>query len=202
MNYTTEESYYYLFNKLKLVSYVTNWFDEMQYQYDFNVVESTIFQIKEQIEDLNDNPFDIPLIYNFGVILRRIKKPINLITRDSLKIVMKNVQEDEMLIIDHDGNVYSRKKKEYDYIKMEQFPVVNIQSYLNEIDLHSKEFELLYLSLLSAWHDHLKYNRSERITDSDLEILQVEQFNEGKLLSSIAIEINTAINILMKFMYF
>ncbi|MNW44394.1 Serine/threonine-protein kinase PrkC [compost metagenome] len=193
-----KENYYYLSNEFRLVHYATGWYEEMNKADeiaaeclvidDFTLVREYIGIIENHFATLKKNAFDIPLSINFEVICSRIKKPTHIFSSQDLLELLTSAKKNDRVCIDSDGKLQLVSNQSDLRIQQKQFPVVSTMSDLEYIENASEEFKYLYFTLLSAWRDHLKYNKGEVITD--LDIIDLDYFDVEKKYKEIAIEMN------------
>lgn len=187
--------YYYISNNGQLIHYATGGVEAivkeeyyienslMYYEYDELVELVNYFEM--HFKELESNPLNIPLMMNFNIEVRRLRKPEKLFSRNDLRNLVKEATYESIVCIDADGNVHLKQNSKPLRILRKQYPVISTQNYIENIQNEPKEFETLFLSLLSAWHHHLNVNKSEIITDADLEVFNVEDYDERELLVSI-----------------
>lgn len=191
------EKYYYISKELRMIHYATGWYEETENEdeylektflfYDYDVLIEYVQYLEKEFEVLDRNTFDIPLMLNFNVSVHRLRKPSILFSREELQSLILQAVSDEFVCIDFDGNVHLKQHSEFSRLLRSQFPVISTQSEIENIHKVPKEFELLYLSLLSAWLYHLVANKSEVITDTDLEIFELNENVEDNLLADIRV---------------
>lgn len=191
-----EEKYYYIAKDGQLIHYATGWIEALEkedyyienslmfYQFD-EVIELTNYLEMYLEEGLELNSLDIPLMLNFDVEMRRLRKPEKLFSRNDLSNAVKEATDESIVCIDGDGNVHLERQSKLSSVSRKKYPVISTQSYINNIQNEPKEFETLFLSLLSAWYYHLNVNKSEIITDTDLEVFNDEDYDERELLALI-----------------
>ncbi|MNB83274.1 Serine/threonine-protein kinase PknL [compost metagenome] len=189
------DKYYYISKDRKLIHYATGWLEAIEKE-DYYIENSLMFYEFDELveltnyfemyfEELESNSLDAPLMLNFDVEVRRLRKPENLFSRNDLRNLVKEATDESIVCIDADGNIHLKQNSELSRISKKQYPVISTQSYIENIQNEPREFETLFLSLLSAWQHHLNVNKSEIITDTDLEVFYAEDYDEHELLASI-----------------
>ncbi|QDY83517.1 protein kinase [Paenibacillus polymyxa] len=168
---------YYLSKGFKLVHYATGWYEEMNKASeivtdalainDFALVREYISIIKNHFSSLENNEFDISFDIHFEVTCFRIKKPTHIFSKQELLKLLTTAQKKDRICIDSDGKLQLISNQSELRIYQKQFPVISTMPDLEYIENNSEEFKYLYITLLIAWKNHLKYNEGQTISDWD-----------------------------------
>lgn len=190
------DSSYYLAADQSFVSYSESWFDKAlssdnrRKAFLFtnpDTVNLYIAQLKNHFSELYEYIKNSSSLY-FEVMFRiegfQMKRPSKVITRDALKLVIKDLNSEKNLAITCDGQVISLNRSDSRSYLRGFYPVCNIQSELEYIEEFSFEFENLYLSMLAGWVRYFRNGCSEIISDADLEV--ESDYEEKELLKELS----------------
>lgn len=198
-----DDKYYYISKEREIVHYATGWiealkhrtsgFEDTLYFYDFIELEEFINYFEGTFEEFEKDD-DIYFNMNIDVQLSRLRKPAKLFSRDDLQSLMNCANGDVLIGIDFDGDLFLENHSELSRIQRKRFPVISTLSEIGNMNTEAKDFETLYLLLLSAWLEHLSADKSKVITDSHLEVFDVNDHNENELLKAIYIAMDKYID--------